>query len=272
MDRPEHIHIISAGDRIHETYPAVLKDLRTVTHTFIFAEKEVYTNSARDDTRKRMWKCSIRNAIDTVNALSISRNIPCALVCIDTATFDAIRDPVLMIFSEHPDARYSFDISAGPKRLSLGLFSMSLWVEGDAYYAFGNSPTRRVPVPAPPAKSLAANPYYLVILTILFRGQEHGKDARTLVPKNTLFNETKAWQFPVHDADGGPSGQELSPSAFSRLIASLIQGNLIREEAVPGNEQEKLCSITPEGELAVFVYSARMKKRGVAGTIRRDTE
>jgi len=271
MGRPEHIHIISAGDSIHKTYPAVLKDLRTVTHTFIFAEKEVYTNSARDDIRKKMWKCAIRDAVDAVNTLSISRNIPCALVCIDTATFDAIRDPVLGIFSEHPDARYSFDISAGPKRLSLGLFSLSLWVEGDAYYAVGNSPTRRVPVPSLPAKSLAANPHYLVILTILFRGQEHGKDARTLVPKETLFNETKVWQIPVHDADDGPSEQELSPSAFSRVVTSLIRWNLIREEPDPDNEQEQLYSITPEGELALFVYSARLKKRGVAGTNRIDT-
>jgi hypothetical protein len=266
MDSQEHIHIISAGDRIHTTYPAVLKDLRTITHTFIFAEKEIYTNSSRDDNKKRAWKCAIREAIDEVNTLSLSRNISCALVPIDVATFDAVRDPVLGIFSEHPDARYSFDISAGSKRLSLGLFSMSLWVEGDSYYAFGNSPSRRVPVPTLPTKNLPANPHYLVILTILFRGQEKGKEAKTIVPKETLFNETKVWQMPVRDANEDASGQELSPLAFSRLIASLIRWNLIREEGNPDNDQEKLYSITPDGELALFVYSARMKKRGVAST------
>jgi hypothetical protein len=266
MDPQEHILIISAGDRIHTTYPAILKDLQTVTHTFIFAEKDVYTNSARDDNQKRMWKCAIRDAVDDVNAQSLARHVSCALVCIDAATFDAIRDPVLGIFSEHPDARYSFDISPGSKRLSLGLFSMSLWVEGDAFYAFGNSPPRRVPVPTLPAKNLPANPHYLVILTILFRGQERGKKASTLVPKETLFNETKAWQIPVRDTEEGSTGQEISPSAFSRLIASLIRWNLIREETEPDNAQEKLYSITPEGELALYVYSARMKKRGVSGT------
>ena len=204
MDPQEHIHIISAGDCIHKTYPSVLKDLRTVTHTFIFAEKEVYTSSIRDDNKKRLWKCAIRDAIDEVNTISLSRNIACALVCVDPATFDAIRDPVLGIFSDHPDARYSFDISAGSKRLSLGLFSMALWVEGDAYYAFGNSPTRRVPVPTLPAKNLALHPCNLVILTILFRGQEHGKAASTLVPGETLFNETKAWQLPAYNTDEGP--------------------------------------------------------------------
>jgi hypothetical protein len=266
MDPQEHFLIISAGDSIHKTYPAVLEDLRTVTHTIIFAEKEVYTNSARDDAQKRLWKCAIRTAVDEVNAISISRTISCALVTIDATTFDAIRDPVLGIFSDHPDARYSFDISAGSKRLSLGLFSLSLWVEGDAYYAFGNSPTRRVPTPTLPAKTLPANPHHLVILTILFREQEHGKETRTLVPKETLFNETKVWQIPVHDVDDGSTGQELSALVFSRIITTLIRWNLIREETDPGNDQEKLYSITPDGELALFVYSARLKKRGVAST------
>jgi hypothetical protein len=265
MDPQEHIHIISAGDRIHTTYPAVLDELRTVTHTFVFAEKEIYTNSARDDARKRAWKCDIRNSVDEVNAISVSRNIPCALVMIDATTFDAIRDPVLGIFSEHPDARYSFDISAGSKRISMGLFSMSLWVEGDAYYAFGNSPTRRVPVPTLAAKNMPANPHYLVILTILFREQEQGNKAKTLVPKETLYNETKVWQIPVRHAEGS-GGQELSPAEFSRLIASLVAWNLIREDIDPDNEREKLYSITPDGELALIVYSARMKKRSVGST------
>jgi hypothetical protein len=266
MEPQEHFLIISAGDNIDKTYPAVIEDLRTVTHTIIFAEKEVYTNSARDDAGKRMWKCAIRNAIDEVNTISISSNISCAQVMIDATTFDAIRDPVLGIFSDHPDARYSFDISAGPKRLSLALFSMSLWVEGDTYYAFGNSPTRRVPVPTLPLKYLPTNPHNLVILTILFRGQESGKKASTLIPKATLFNETKAWQIPVRDADEGPAGHELLPGEFTRLVSVLIGWNLIREEADPTGGREKLYGITPDGELALIVYSARMKKRGIAGT------
>jgi hypothetical protein len=266
MDQQEHIHIISAGDSIHKTYPAVINDLRTVTHTFIFAEKEVYTNSTRDNAQKRMWKRAIRDAIDEVNTISLFRKVSCALVCIDGVTFDAIRDPVLGILGDHPDARFTFDISAGSKRLSLGLFSMSLWVEGDSYYAFGNSPSRRVPVPTLHTMNLPSNPHHLVILTILFRGQEYGNAASTLVPGETLFNETKVWQIPVLYKDAGTVGQELTPVAFSRLIANLIKWNLIREEPNPGNDQEKLYSITPDGELALFIYSTRMKKRSVASS------
>ena len=154
--------------------------------------------------------------------------ISCALVSIDAATFDAIRDPVLGIFSDHPGARYSFDISAGPKRLSLGLLSMSLWVEGDCYYAFGNSPARRVPVPTLPIKYLPANPHNLVILTILFREQERGKKSGTLVPETTLYNETKTWQIPVRNADEDPAAMNFSarnsPVWYQYLPAGTLSG------------------------------------------------
>lgn len=265
MGPREHFLIISAGDSIDKTYPALLEELRTVTHTIIVAEKEVYTNSARDDTRKRIWKCDIRNAVDRVNDISVSRHISCALVRVDGTTFDAIRDPVLGIFSDHPDARFSFDISAGPKRLSLGLFSMSLWIEGEVYYAFGTSKARQVPVPGLLAKYLPSNPHNLVILTILFREQEQRRRTGTLVPETTLYNETKTWQIPVRNADDD-TGHELLPEEFARIIAVLVSGNLIREETDPAHGTGKMYRLTPDGELALLVYSARMKQRGVAGT------
>ena len=257
MDRREHIHIISAGDTIHKSYPAVLRDIGEVTRTFIFAEKEVYTDSPRDDAQRRAWKTGIRDAISEVNTISKSRGIACALVFVDAVTFDSIRDPVLHLLSEYPDARFSFDISAGAKRLSLGLFALSLWVEGDTYYAFGNSPTRRVPVPALPAKSLPSNPYYLVILAILFRGRGD-KGGTIQLPRETLFNEVTAWQVPARD-DG--TEHELTPGAFSQLLSTLAGWNLIAVETDPADPLEKHYSITPDGEMALFVFSARKKKR-----------
>jgi hypothetical protein len=259
MNQREHIHIISAGESIHKSYPSVIKEIGDVTHTFIFAEKEVYTDSPRDDAQRRAWKSGIRDSISTVNMVSRSQNISCALVFIDTASFDSIRNPVLQILSDHPDAGYSFDISAGSKRLSLGLFAISLWVEGDTYYAFGNSPARRVPVPVLPADGLSSNPYYLVILAILFRGQGEGKKGRIQLPQETLFNEVMAWNVPNREAK--TEGQKLSPEAFSRLLGALAGWCLISEESDPEQENTKMYSITPDGEMALFVFTARQKRR-----------
>jgi hypothetical protein len=54
--------------------------------------------------------------------------------------------------------------------------------------------------------------------------------------------------------------------AFSRLIEKLVRWNLIQEELPSGDDQEKLYNITPDGELALFIYSARMKKRSVTSS------
>jgi hypothetical protein len=82
-----------------------------------------------------------------------------------------------------------------------------------------------------------------------------------LEPKETVFNETHVWQIPVQDTGQGTFLEELALAAFSRLIASMIRWNLIREGTDPDNDQEKLYSITRDGKLTLFVYSARMKKR-----------
>jgi hypothetical protein len=85
----------------------------------------------------------------------------------------------------------------------LVFFRCRLWVECDAYYAFGNSPHED-----------CRHRHYLVIHTILFLGQELGREVSTLVPKETLFNETKVWQIPIRDAGEGTAIQELSLVAF----------------------------------------------------------
>jgi hypothetical protein len=111
--------------------------------------------------------------------------------------------------------------------------------KGRDYYAFGNSPTQRVPVPTLFIKNLPANQHYLMILTT-FSGQENAKEVSTLEPKETVFNETNAWQIPVQDTGQGPFLEELALPAFSRLIASMIRWSLIREGTDPDNDQETL--------------------------------
>ena len=99
------------------------------------------------------------------------------------------------------------------------------------------------------------------------RSLSRGNPAEEFIAYLRVFRILRCRADLCHDFDP-PYCQRLvqEHEGFSRLVAALIRWNLIREESNPENEQEKLYSITPDGELALFVYSARMKKRGVAAT------
>jgi hypothetical protein len=188
-----------------------------------------------------MWKCAIRDAIDAVNTISLLRNIFCSLVCINAETFDPIRDSR----SDSRDiqqpsicqvlVRYFIRF----KTSLAGLFSMSLWGKGEIITHSEIPPHKEYRFRHFFIKNLPANQHYLMILTT-FSGQENAKEVSTLEPKETVFNETNAWQIPVQDTGQGPFLEELALPAFSRLIASMIRWSLIREGTDPDNDQETL--------------------------------
>jgi hypothetical protein len=122
MARQEHVHIISAGENIHKTYPAAIRDLQDISHTFVFADTEIYTNSA------------------------------------------------------------------GSKDLSMALFLISFWLEGDAYYAFGDRKGEGTPlklaVPKVPARDVWANQNYMKILSVLGSTPGVKEPSPRVLPRN----------------------------------------------------------------------------------------
>ncbi len=136
MARQEHVHIITAGENIHKAYTAAICDLQDITHTFVFEDTDLSTNTARDDERAKACKTSAWDAVNQVKSVSASLKIPASLVYIDPPASASVTKAVLKIRREHPDVRHSFDLSAGSKDLSMALFALSLWLESDAYYAF----------------------------------------------------------------------------------------------------------------------------------------
>ncbi len=183
MDQPEHIHIVSAGEHIREAYAAAIRDLRDITHTFVFADTRALYQSARDDEQTKAYKMAARDAVTSVKAHAASLKIPAHLVYIDPPALESVVQAVIRIVKEHPSAVYSFDLSAGSKDLSLALYAISLWLEGDAYYAFsdrkGNTALSLLPVPKAAAMNIRTNQNYGRILALLY--QVSGKTG-TLTP------------------------------------------------------------------------------------------
>jgi len=269
MAREEHIHIITAGENIHAAYTAAIRDLADITHTYVFADTELYTNSARDDERTKAYKTAARDAANKVKSVCLSLKIPASLIYIDPPAFGSVIKAILKIRKEHPDAKYSFNLSAGSKDLSMALFAISLWLEGDAYYAFsdrtGDAAPVKMAIPKIPARDMWANPNYIKILAIL--DPAPGEKEPTPLPRQYIFTQLESFYMPVRKKGvktvTSPTKTDLftgkravipvlSQGTFSNLLSAMIAYNLIREAAVPdGNRKEKYYAITPGGELAL---------------------
>jgi len=201
MARQEHIHIISAGEKIHKAYPAAVRDLMDITHTFVFADTELYTNNARDDEKTKAYKTAVRDAVTEVKSISAALKIPASLVYIDPPADASARNAVLKIKKEHPDAKFSFDLSAGSKDLSMALFAVSLWVDGDAYHTFserkGKELNVKIPVPKTLSGSVATNPNYITILSLLYRTPGNKERSPRVLPRHYIFTQLESFYVPV---------------------------------------------------------------------------
>ena len=282
MPGTEHVHIITAGETIYSAYATTVRDNKDITHTFVFADTELYTNSNRDGEAIRAQKDAAREAVNKIKALAASLKIPASLVYVTSPADTSARDAILKIKKEHPEARFSFDLSAGSKDMCLALFTLSLWVEGDAYYAFcgrkGEASTARLAVPKIPAGGVAANQNYTRILQTLARTPGKQEPASRVLPRTYLFNQIAGFYEPLRktgvkivenktgktDLYTGKKAvlHELSQGTCSSLLNTLTGWGLILE--VPGsigNRKEKYYSITPAGELALQL--AEIKPRNV---------
>jgi hypothetical protein len=171
MVRLEHVHIITAGEAIYPSYATTVRNRPDITHTFVFADTELYTNNPRDEGAIRTEKEMAREVVTKVKAHSASLKIPATLVYISLPADTSVREAVLKIKKEHPDARFSFDLSAGSKEMCLALFAISLWVDGETYYPFDGRKNEvadtKLAVPKISPESVAVNPNYLKILQTL---------------------------------------------------------------------------------------------------------
>ncbi len=281
MARQEHVHIISAGENIHKVYPAAIRDLSDITHTFVFADTEIYTNSTRDDERTKACKTAARDAVTGVKSISASLKIPCSLVYVDPPADASARNAILKIKKEHPGAKFSFNLSAGSKDLSMALFAVSLWLGGDVYYAYGERKGKgadvKIPVPKMPAGTFMANPNYITILSLLYRTPGNKERSPRVLPRQYIFSQLESFYVPVRkrgvkvetsatktDLNTGKRAviPILSQGTFSNILTIMMAQDLIRE--VPGpdnNRKDKYYSITPSGELVLQLAEIKPRKQ-----------
>ncbi len=274
MDRAEHVHIISAGEKIHIAYPAMFREYPAISWTIVFTDSIVHKGSADSVTEKH--RLAVRNAVAAAQEISASLSIPFTQERIFPPAYSSVRSVLARIRQQYPKARFTFDLSGGSKELCLALFAFALWVGGEVSASFDDKTARHVPLPDRTVSSLLSNPNHQMILAILLmRRDAKKKETSGTVPplwvnRQYLYRQLFSYYIPsrtkkekpgdasqpvVHYKEGRKPAAELSHATFSGFIRTLRDAGLIEEEYVPDSQKEKTYRITEAGETAFRFFS-----------------
>jgi hypothetical protein len=271
MDRKEHVHIISAGEKIHIAYPSAFRELPDISRTIVFADSTFYEGSPDPVTEKN--RLAVRHAVSAVQEISASLSIPFTRELIYPPAYASVRSVLAKIRREYPDARFTFDLSGGSKALCMALFAFAPWLGGEVYASFDEKTTRRVPLPDRAVNTLLSNPNYQTILAILLRNRETGKGApqSSWVSRQYLYQQL--WPYYTRSRTSGPGpddqgkpvvhyrrgrklAQNMSHATFSGFMVNLRKSGLVEEGQDEKNKKEKAYRITETGDSALCFYSS----------------
>lgn len=242
MDNREHIHLISSGETIHETFPKSIKELK-MDRAIIIVEQGVFGNSDNKHHPR------IRESISQVEKLAQMLNIPIERKIIQNISLDSIRNAVLDVFSQYPSAVYYFNITGGTKVLSNGLFMMSIWLDGTAYHVGEDGKFQILAVPKIHVEDIKKNENYISILEILEKSREHEMSHKD------LFNNMKNVYKPLRGINN-IAKRNLSRGTLSKWIQDLISWGLVSQEFFK-DKKEKKVKITDDGIFTFkFIKSA----------------
>lgn len=254
----EHILIFCPDRKVQALYTAALREFGGVTRSFVLTDMDLVTNVTGETVQRREEKQTMRNSLAQLKVIAAPLGIRHQSLLVDPVTLGKVTEVVLAIHDAYPDARFSFVIAGSPAApVALGLFKMALWLSADLYLATEKIVLEKVSVPRVSADEFRANPNYLHILTLL-HGKTGTKDGKPSgITRQDLFQSMKDMYAPVRETNGKGRHRELSHGNFSQLMTVLEERGLVAGQFVPGSSKLRLYSITPDGEIAFRLFSAR---------------
>lgn len=267
MHPGNHVHIISAGEKIHTAFPAMLRKLPGISRTYVIADGETYGSSpnAAIDTQRT----ATRHAVEAVKELSLSLSIPFARETVFAPVFLSARSVLTKIRRENRKARFTLDLSGGPKELCMALSSLAPWLGGEVWNSFDGKIPQRVPVPNRDIRAMLANVNYQTILAVLLRNRPVPLDSPDLpfIPRQYLFSQV--WPYYIRsrarpEKPGEPVARykrgrkpanNLSQATFSSFMIKLRKTGLVEEAQDTKNGKERAYRISSEGETAFRFFA-----------------
>jgi hypothetical protein len=262
-----HVHIISAGEKIDKTYPALLRTLPGITRTCVVADGQTY-GSSRDPVIENQ-RLTTRTAVEAVKAVSASLALPFSREMVFDPVYESARTILTKIRRENPRARFTFDLSEGPKPLCMALLGLASWMGGEVYTSFDGQIPRVLPMANQNLRAMLANGNYQTILAVLIKHRHlgNGSSSEPWVARQYLFRQV--WPYyirsrtrtpkpgdpVIHYKGGRKPANNLSQATFSSFITHLRTAGLIEEGQDTGNRKEKAYRITGPGETAFRFFA-----------------
>jgi hypothetical protein len=243
MENQNLIHIMSAGQNMHKTFPVAIQRVAPATKLYIIVENRVFEVS--DDDVKNNARKLIRDSIDELKKISepfVTGGIE--VVVIKDDTLDIIRENIFEIYKKNKDAKYYLNISSGTKGLAVGLFMMALWIDAIPYHVDRDNNARIISIPQIHIKDFKENRNRAKILELINDSPDKCLSRKKL--HAILSEEYK----PVKKIEGKHKRQ-LSYGGFNSLIEDLINWGFIESKNVKGSKKEIEYHITPDGQFTL---------------------
>jgi hypothetical protein len=268
MPSGEHVHIISAGDRIHIAYPVAFRTLPSITRICVIADEEVYGVISKIPEIERPRQ-AVRSAVSAAKEISASLSIPFSYEIARHPVYPSVRTILTRLHRKNPRARFTFDLTGGSKELCLALMSFAPWLGGEVFSALDEKAARDIPLPDRSLRALMANPNYQTILGVLLRKKKTGKGDPELTWFSRSFLFRQVWPYytrsrvrkpkagdpVIHYRNGRKPANNLSQATFSSFIANLRNAGFIEEQQDADNRKEKAYRITESGQTAFRFYA-----------------
>jgi len=145
-----NIHIMSAGKGLESTFQTAIK-VYPVGGVVIVTDVDIEEH--HDNTEKSDIVESVRSVQETCRRV----DWPCEVIVVPHGSLELLRDRVMDLYIRNPENHYFFNVTNGNKILSLGLFMISIWIGGEAYYIDKGKVKAGLVIPEDYARELKRN-------------------------------------------------------------------------------------------------------------------
>lgn len=257
-----HLHIISAGEHIHDTFSTTLRNLVGITHVGVVVEENIFSDLPGDPEYLKLVKPKIRDSIEKVKHSCETISVEFNEIRIPDTSLTSVRDAILSTVGNISDARFSFNLSGGTKMLSLSLFAMAIWLDGEIYLTPDTEKLESIAIPKMHLTDIQKNPNHIQALRIL---GEKSKDASPRISQASWMAGKDLSQSLMHTFQPvqftGDKSIKRTPNrgTITKILAPLEDWGLIEERIRPGNKREKEYRLTRDGAFALAIIRAEVK-------------